>query len=41
MTILLAYVWYEHAYDVREEMLSSIELTSNTTGVEIFEALGR
>jgi hypothetical protein len=36
MMILLAYVRYKHAYDVREEMLCATELTSNTTGVAIF-----
>jgi hypothetical protein len=36
MAIVLAYVWYEHAYDVREEMLCSIELASNTWfGLEV------
>jgi hypothetical protein len=39
MMIVLAYVRYEHTYDVREELLCSIELTSNTTGVAIFGAL--
>jgi hypothetical protein len=41
MAILLVYVQYEHTYDVREEMLCSIELTSNTTGAAIFEALDK